>query len=129
MDVTITYNEVAALIGNNIPSLELHPNFERIRVLRQHFELALRHIPCPQSTQFGWKGMVMSQAMYALHTSQPFHIPTSPGAVANYTHPVAVGQPPSLFPLDPNQTGIHQHEVQLPQALLPINEEHRTSLF
>jgi hypothetical protein len=30
MDVTITYDEVAALVGVNIPLLEPHLNFERI---------------------------------------------------------------------------------------------------
>ena len=34
MDATITYDEVAALIGVNIPTLEPRPNFERIRALR-----------------------------------------------------------------------------------------------
>jgi hypothetical protein len=59
MDVTITYDEVAALIGINIPSLEPRPNFEHIRVLRLHFERALQCLPCPQSTQLRWKGLVM----------------------------------------------------------------------
>jgi hypothetical protein len=55
MDATITYDEVTALVGINIPLLEPHPNFERIRVLHQHFECALQRLPCPQSTQLGWK--------------------------------------------------------------------------
>ncbi len=33
MDNTIPYDEVAALVGVNIPTLEPHPNFERIRAL------------------------------------------------------------------------------------------------
>ncbi len=37
--------------------------------------------------------------MYALHTSQPFCIPTNPGAAADYTRSVVVGQPPDLTPL------------------------------
>ncbi len=36
MDATITYDEVAALVGVNIPTLEPRPNFERIRALRRH---------------------------------------------------------------------------------------------
>jgi hypothetical protein len=32
MDATITYDEVAALVGRNIPSLEPHPKFERISI-------------------------------------------------------------------------------------------------
>jgi hypothetical protein len=42
MDATITYDEVAALVGNYIPTLEPHPNFKRIRTLRRHFERALQ---------------------------------------------------------------------------------------
>jgi hypothetical protein len=37
--------------------------------------------------------------MYALHTSQPFHIPTNLGAADNGTRPVMAGQPPDLTPL------------------------------
>jgi hypothetical protein len=40
-DATITYDEVAALVGVNIPSLELRPNFVQIQNLRHHFEHAL----------------------------------------------------------------------------------------
>jgi hypothetical protein len=38
MDMTITYDEVATLVGVNIPLLDPHLNFERIRVLRRHLE-------------------------------------------------------------------------------------------
>jgi hypothetical protein len=55
MDATISYDEVAALVGINIPTLEPHPNFERIRTLHWHFERALQCLPCPQSVQHGWK--------------------------------------------------------------------------
>ncbi len=51
MDATITYDEVTALLGTNIPLLEPRPNFERIRVLRRHFKGVLQRLPCPQSTQ------------------------------------------------------------------------------
>jgi hypothetical protein len=37
--------------------------------------------------------------MYALHTSQPFCIPTNPGAAADYTRSIVAGQPPDLTPL------------------------------
>jgi hypothetical protein len=53
MDATISYNEVAALVGVNIPTLEPRPNFERIRTLHQHFECALQRLPCLQSVQHG----------------------------------------------------------------------------
>jgi hypothetical protein len=99
MDATITYNDLAALAGVNIPSSKPRPNFERIRVLRRHLKRALQQLSCPQSTQLGWKGLVMSRAMYALHTSQPFCIPTNLGAAAGYTNSVVAGQPRDLTPL------------------------------
>ncbi len=60
MEATITYDEVAALVGINIPTLNLCPNFERIRILCRHSERALQHLPSPQTTLHGWKGMVMA---------------------------------------------------------------------
>jgi hypothetical protein len=36
MDATITYDEVAALIGVNKPMLEPRPNFEKILMLRRN---------------------------------------------------------------------------------------------
>jgi hypothetical protein len=68
MDATISYDEVAVLVGVNIPTLEPCPNFKCIRTLRQHFERALQCLPCPQSIQHGWKGMVMPRKVYALLT-------------------------------------------------------------
>jgi hypothetical protein len=53
MDATITYDKVAALVGINIPTLEPRPNFERIQMLRRHFECALQSLLCPQSIQHG----------------------------------------------------------------------------
>jgi hypothetical protein len=38
MDTTITFDEVATLLGLNIPSLEPCLNFECIRTLCCHFE-------------------------------------------------------------------------------------------
>jgi hypothetical protein len=64
MDATISYDEVAALVGVDIPSLELHPNFKQIQNLRRHFKP-------PQSLQRGWKGMVMAREFYALLTAMP----------------------------------------------------------
>jgi hypothetical protein len=95
MDVTITYDEVAALLGTNILLLEPHTNFERIRVLRRHFEQALQHLPCPQSTQLGCKGLVMLQAMYILLTVNAFCFPINPGPMADYT----CADPNNLTPL------------------------------
>ncbi len=61
MDANIIYDEVMDLVGINIPTLDQRPNFKQIRILCRHFEHALQHLPCPQTTLHGWKGMVMAQ--------------------------------------------------------------------
>ena len=99
MDVTITYDEVHALVGTNIPSLEPCPNFERIQKLRRHFENALQHLPCLQSVQHGWKGMVMAPNMYALITATPFHLPLSPGDTPTYVRTSLAGEPVNNTPI------------------------------
>jgi hypothetical protein len=101
MDLTITFDEVTTLVGANLPSLEPRPTFERIRTLPQHFKCALQHLPCPQSTLHGWKGLVMARELYTLLTGQnnPFRLPVYPGAVTIYTRPVLMGQQPDLSPL------------------------------
>jgi hypothetical protein len=99
MDPTITYDKVAALVGTNIPTLEPRPNFERICTLRRHFERALQRLSCPQSIQHGWKGMVMACIVYALLTTQPFRLPTNPGATATYVRSQIPGQPINNAPL------------------------------
>ena len=99
MDATITYDEVATLVGVNIPMLEPHPNFERIRTLRRHLERALQCVPCPQSVQHGWKGMVMARELYSLLTNIPFRLPTNPGAAAVYVCARVMGQPVDNTPL------------------------------
>ncbi len=99
MDVTITYDEVAALVGVNIPTLEPRPNFERMWMLRWHFERALQCLPCSQSVQHGWKGMVMARELYALLTTQLFRLPTNPGATVMYVCNQLPGQPVDNAPL------------------------------
>ncbi len=99
MNVTITYNEVAALVRVNIPTLEPCLNFERIWTLRWHLKHALQCLPCPQSVQHGWKGMVMARELYALLTTQPFRLPTNPGATAIYVRNQLPGQPVNNAPL------------------------------
>jgi hypothetical protein len=99
MNATISYNEVATLVGVNIPTLEPCPNFERIRTLRRHFERALQCLPCPQSVQHGWKGMVIARKLYTLLTIQPFCLPTDPGATAIYIRSQTPGKPVNNAPL------------------------------
>jgi hypothetical protein len=74
-----------ALLGSNIPLLEPRPIFKSICVLCRHFKRALQHLPCPQSTQYGWQGLVMSRAMYGLLTVNAFCLPNNPGPAADYT--------------------------------------------
>ena len=110
MDLTITYDEVATLVGVNIPSLNLHLNFEQIRVLCCHFEQALQCLPCPQSTLHGWKGMVMARELYALLTPNAFYLPNNPGNAAVYACPTLEGQPVDNTPLTHmDGAGHHQH--------------------
>jgi hypothetical protein len=85
MDVTITTDEVASLLGPTLPSTNPRPNFENIRTLHHHIERALQTLPCPQSIHLGWKGLVMSCGMYALLTPTPFRRPNDPGPAAVYT--------------------------------------------
>ena len=91
MDNIIAYVEVAALVEVNIPTLEPHPNFERICALRRHLERCLQRLPCPQSVQHGWKGMVMARELYSLLNNIPFHLPTNPGAAAVYVRAIVTG--------------------------------------
>jgi hypothetical protein len=88
MDTIININEVTTLLAF-LPSLaNVCPNFENIRVLCQHFKRALQHLPCPQSTLHGWKGMMMAQELYALLTPNPFRLPNNPGPNAVYVRPI-----------------------------------------
>jgi hypothetical protein len=68
MDTAITYDEVATLIRVNILLLEPRPTFKKIRALCHHFEQALQHLPCPQSTLHGWKDLIILRELYALLT-------------------------------------------------------------
>jgi hypothetical protein len=99
MDATITYDEVTAFVGVNIPTLEPRPKIEQIWTLRWHFECALQCLPCPQSVQHGWNGMVMAHKLYALLTTQPFRLPTNLGATAIYVCNQLPGQPVNNAPL------------------------------
>jgi hypothetical protein len=99
MDVSITYDKVAALVGVNIPSLEPQPNFEHIQKLRCHLEQVLQCLPCPQSIQHGWKGMVMARKLYTLLTTVPICLPVYPGDAAVYVCPVLTSKPVNNMPL------------------------------
>ena len=122
MDATITYDEVVALVGVNIPTLEPHPNFERICALRRHLERCLQGLPCPQSVQQGWKGMVMARELYSLLTNIPFHLPTNPEAAAVYVRAIVTGQPVNNAPLS-------RTEQALIDTLFNRCKQHRMCVF
>jgi hypothetical protein len=105
MVTTITYDEVATLVGANIPSLNPGPNIEHIRVLCRHFEQALQCLPCPQSTLHRWEGMVMARELYTLLNPNLFCLPNDPGDVAVYGRPILARQPVNNTPL--NRTERH----------------------
>jgi hypothetical protein len=110
MDVTISFNEVTTLLGV-IPTLEPRPNFEHIRVLRQHFKRTLQRLPCPQSTLHGWKGMMMARELYTLLTPTPFRLPTNPVAHAVY-----------VWPINRSNTGV------IPDPAVPLTRTEQTTI-
>jgi hypothetical protein len=85
MGVTITYDKVVALLVSNIPLLEPRLNFESICILHCHFKCALQRLPCLQSTQYGWQGLVMSRAMCGRLIVNAFHLPNNPEPAVDYT--------------------------------------------
>jgi hypothetical protein len=74
MDVTISLEEVTALIDPTLPSLASQPTFDNIRTLRQHLEHALQTLPCPQSIHLGWKVLELSKmGTYAMYLYLELH--------------------------------------------------------
>jgi hypothetical protein len=129
MDATISYDEVAALVGVNIPTLEPRPNFEHILTLRRHSECALQCLPCPQSVQHGWKGMVMARELHALLTIQPFRLPTDPGATAIYIHSQTPGQPGNNAPLTRTEQASIDSLFNCRKAYFSIYAKHQEGMF
>jgi hypothetical protein len=85
MDITITTDKGASLLGPTLPSTNPQPNFENIQTLCHHIKRALQTLPCPQNIHLGWKRLVMSCGMYALLTPTPFCRPNDPGPAMVYT--------------------------------------------
>jgi hypothetical protein len=128
MDTTITFDEVATLIGVNIPSLEPRPTFKKIRALCRHFKQALQRLPCPQSTFHRWKGLIMSRELYPLLTglNNAFCLPMDPGPNANYTQPVVPGVVPDLTLLSrTEQATIDMHFAHQKHYFLPLQNIQR----
>ena len=83
MDAIITLEEVTGFLKNT-PSLAPHPDFNRLRALRQHIVRALKQLTCPQSAIHGWSGLAITPAMYLLLEPQAFAEPPNPGNTAVY---------------------------------------------
>jgi hypothetical protein len=92
MDYLITYDEAVALVANP-PTLAPRPNFTNLRALHRHLQRALQRLVNPQSNVLGWSGLVMSQPMYQMLSTSPFHLPTDPGPQAVYYGLDANGNP------------------------------------
>jgi hypothetical protein len=101
MDATITYNEVASLVGVNFPPQIGCPSFESIPLLHRHLEQALQLLPCPQSTLHRWKGLVMNRALYVFLTTTPYCTPNDPGASAVYIRPLNLANPKAILDATP----------------------------
>jgi hypothetical protein len=97
MDATITYDEVASLVKVNFWMQIGCPDFNSIWLIHRHFECALQHLPRPQNTLHGWKGMVMNRALYTFLTPLPFRTPNNPGPNAVYTRAVDLANPNAIL--------------------------------
>jgi hypothetical protein len=62
-----------------------HPNFSKLRALRQHIIKALKQLECPQSHIHGWSGLTMAPNVYAILEPNPFVVPGDPGSAPVYT--------------------------------------------
>jgi hypothetical protein len=83
MDAIITFEEVMEFLKKN-PSFALHPDFNRLRALRQHIVTALKQLTCPQSLIHGWSGLAIDPGVYTLLEPRAFAEPPNPGATAIY---------------------------------------------
>ena len=81
----ITFDEAKDIIGT-LPSLAPCPcpNASNIRLLTEHLEQKLQTIPSTQAPEYGYLGMIMPAAIYALQTQTPWMDRADPGA-----HPAA----------------------------------------
>ena len=84
MNQLITYDEAAGVLRTpSFPPLA-RPDFASVRALRKHMNTALAKLECPQSLVYGWTGLAMDPAMYALIEIDPFVFPPDPGPTPVY---------------------------------------------
>ena len=84
MNQLITYDEAAGVLRTPSFPLMARPDFAGVRALRKHMNTALGRLECPQSIVYGWTGLAMDPAMYALIEANPFVIPPDPGPTPVY---------------------------------------------
>jgi len=83
MNFLITHDEAVALVANP-PTLAPHPKLTNLHALRCNLQHTLQHLVNPQNNVLGWSGLVMSQPMYQMLSTSPFHLPSDPGPQAIY---------------------------------------------
>jgi len=83
MNFLITHDEAVALVANP-PTLAPHPKLTTLHALRCNLQHTLQHLVNPQNNVLGWSGLVMSQPMYQMLSTSPFHLPSDPGPQALY---------------------------------------------
>ena len=84
MNQLITYDEAATVLRAPAFPKMARPDFMSVRALRKHLNDALAKIECPQSRVYGWTGLAMDAAMYAMIENAPFSIPIDPGPTPTY---------------------------------------------
>jgi hypothetical protein len=84
MNQLITFDEAAAVLRTPAFPKMARPDFTVVRALRKHLHAALAKLECPQSRVYGWTGLAMAPAMYAMIEVNPFTIPIDPGPTPAY---------------------------------------------
>jgi hypothetical protein len=84
MNQLITYDEAAAVLRTPAFPKLARQDFTVVRALRKHLHAALAKLECPQSRVYGWTGLAMAPAMYAMIELTPFTIPNDPGPTPAY---------------------------------------------
>lgn len=84
MNQLITYDDAAGVLRTPAFPKMARPDFSSVRALRKHLHEALAKLECPQSRVYGWTGLAMDAAMYAMIENVPFAIPLDPGPTTTY---------------------------------------------
>jgi hypothetical protein len=85
MNQLIAYDDAAGVRSTPAFPKMSRPDFMSVRALRKHLHDALAKLECPQSRVYGWTGLAMAPAMYAMIENTPFVIPNDPGPTTTYS--------------------------------------------